>query len=183
MIALITGGSGSGKSAFAEDLLLSVSEEKRIYLATMLPFGSEGEERIRRHRRQRAGKGFVTVECPRDIARADIPEGASVLLECVSNLAANEMFGTKPGEIPDPAGSERGVSRKICGDILRLSERARNLVLVTNEVFSEAAVYEGETEAYLRALGEINRYLASAADVVCEVVFGIPVVLKGALPR
>lgn len=63
MLILVTGGSGSGKSAFAEDRILSLGEAKRIYIATMHPFDQESFKRIERHRKMRAGKGFDTIEC------------------------------------------------------------------------------------------------------------------------
>ena len=48
-----------------------------------------------RHRKMRAGKGFETVECYTGLKNLDFPENAVVLLECMSNLAANEMFEEK----------------------------------------------------------------------------------------
>lgn len=63
MLTLVTGGSGSGKSAFAEDRVLSFGDAQRIYIATMHPFDEESHKRIERHQKMRAGKGFETVEC------------------------------------------------------------------------------------------------------------------------
>ena len=83
MLTLVTGGSGSGKSAFAEDKVLSYGEAERIYIATMHPFDGESHKRIERHRKMRAGKGFETVECytglkkvvlPKEIGRASCRE-------------------------------------------------------------------------------------------------------------
>ena len=65
MILLVTGGSASGKSEYAENraLQLAKTEQKKlIYLAAMKPFGEEAAKRIERHRQLRAGKGFETVE-------------------------------------------------------------------------------------------------------------------------
>ena len=62
MFILITGGSGSGKSEFAEAQILRLSREKRIYLATMKCFDEESKKRIARHRKMRAEKQFETVE-------------------------------------------------------------------------------------------------------------------------
>lgn len=74
MITLITGGSGSGKSAYAEKYICHVSNEKgykeKYYIATMQVFDDEGQRKIDRHRRLRAGKGFITIEQPRDIQNA-----------------------------------------------------------------------------------------------------------------
>ena len=58
MLALIFGGSGSGKSAYAEDLAVRISSVPRYYLATMVGCDSECQQRIARHRQQRQDKGF-----------------------------------------------------------------------------------------------------------------------------
>lgn len=96
MVLLVTGGSGSGKSDFAERTLRQLVLEKECYyLATMQPFGEEGRKRIERHREMRRDRNFLTVEQYMDIEQADLREGADVLLECMSNLVANEYFNQK----------------------------------------------------------------------------------------
>lgn len=95
MMTVVTGGSGSGKSAFAEDKIVSFGPAKRIYIATMHPYDEESHKRVARHQKMRAGKGFETVECYTGLKNLDFPENAVVLLECMSNLAANEMFEEK----------------------------------------------------------------------------------------
>ena len=67
-MTLVLGGSGSGKSAYAEQLLDGYS--RKYYIATMQVFDAESEKRVAHHRQLRAGKGFVTVEQPRSIAQA-----------------------------------------------------------------------------------------------------------------
>ena len=62
MLILVSGGSASGKSEFAEGLVTASGLETRAYLATMQVWDAESERRVERHRRMRAGKGFVTVE-------------------------------------------------------------------------------------------------------------------------
>lgn len=170
MMVLVTGGSGSGKSAFAEDRVLSFGEAERIYIATMQPFDKEGEKRVARHRKMRAGKGFQTLERYTDLKNLEIPSDSVVLLECMSNLAANEMFA--------PEGAHENTAEEILKGIRNLKHKARHLVIVTNEIFSSSASYEGEMDAYLRALGKINREIAEEAEEAVEVVYGIPVYLK-----
>lgn len=100
MFQVITGGSGSGKSAYAEDCVTACRSEAQplYYIATMRPFGAEMEAKIQRHRQLRDGKGFETIECFRDLSVACLPadgiqtERPVVLLECMSNLVANEWF-------------------------------------------------------------------------------------------
>jgi adenosylcobinamide kinase/adenosylcobinamide-phosphate guanylyltransferase len=96
------------------------------------------------------------------------------LLECVSNLAANEMFGRKAAL---PAGE---VAQKVSADILTLAGQLDMLVVVSNNVFEDGVKYDETTAAYLEALGRINVRLAAAADAVTEVVAGIPVAVKTA---
>ena len=170
MMTVVTGGSGSGKSAFAEDKIVSFGPAKRIYIATMHPYDEESHKRVARHRKMRAGKGFETVECYTGLKNLDFPENAVVLLECMSNLAANEMFEEK-------GAGEKTVEAVLEG-IKKLSSQVRHLVIVTNEIFSDGMVYDKETENYQRLLGRINAYLAEISDVCYEVVYGIPLRIK-----
>lgn len=84
MIVLVTGGSGCGKSTWAEKLVASLPEDNRFYIATMQVYDDESVKRVARHRAQRADKGFTTIECEKDLASADVPEGSTVLLEAWS---------------------------------------------------------------------------------------------------
>ena len=145
MMILVTGGSGSGKSAFAEDCVIACGEMSRVYIATMYPFDEESRKRVKRHRDMRFGKGFETVECYTGLSGVKVPEGCTVLLECMSNLVANEFFRED--------GARENTEEEILKGIQNLKTQAENLIVVTNEIFSEAASYEGETEAYQKVLG------------------------------
>ena len=170
MFHVVTGGSGSGKSAFAEQCILDCQGNKRIYIATMYPFDEESHRRIARHRAMRAEKKFTTIERYTDLEHLTIPQGADVLLECMSNLTANEIY--------QEGGAGDNTVKAILNGIHHLLEQAGNLVIVTNEIFSEAVSYEGETRTYQEYLGKINQELALLADEVVEVVYGIPIYHK-----
>ena len=71
------------------------------------------------------------------------------------------------------------LSERITADIDSLRSQCSHLTIVTNEVFSGGKEYEGETLTYLRLLAALNRKLAARADLVVEVVCGLPDVLKG----
>ena len=120
MLVVVTGGSGSGKSAFAEETVLSFGEARRIYIATMQAFDEESHRRIRRHRHMRAGKGFETIERYTELDELLIPKDCVVLLECMSNLVENEMFregGFHPEVKKDHRRSEKSsFPGKACGD-------------------------------------------------------------------
>ena len=204
MITLVTGGSGSGKSEYAEGLILDSPCSRRFYVATMIAYGKEGRDKVDRHRMLRRGKGFITIEKPRNVGEVMVGEyetglspssrtGRALLLECVSNLAANEMFkekgtgkeeGTqKEGTGKTEAGEQQGgpiqrLSHKIAEDIISLAGQVRDMVIVTNEVDRDGICYGPETMEYIRLMGCLNQKLASAADRVVEVVHGIPVLWK-----
>ena len=141
MFHVVTGGSGSGKSAFAEQCILDCQGNKRIYIATMYPFDEESHRRIARHRAMRAEKKFTTIERYTDLEHLTIPQGADVLLECMSNLTANEIY--------QEGGAGDNTVKAILNGIHHLLEQAGNLVVVTNEVFSDGITYDPETETYV----------------------------------
>lgn len=191
MMELVTGGSGSGKSAYAEETLCGPASSpdsgqgketgtqqdgQRYYIATMPPWDKETEKKIAKHRAMRAGKGFCTLEWYTDfeerLERADCPgmEGADILVECLSNLTANEMYME--------GGAGKNTADAVIRGILCLRDRCRNLVVVTNDVFSESAEDSPEMRIYKETLGRINCALAEAADRVTEVVCGIPCTVK-----
>ena len=170
MLTIVTGGSGSGKSAFAEDKVLAFGEAQRVYIATMHPFDEESHKRIERHRKMRAGKGFETIECYTGLKDVKLPSGCVVLLECMSNLVANEMF--------EEQGAHEQTVKDIISGIDELVRQAAHVVIVTNEIFSDAVVFDKEMASYLEYLGKINQAVALRADEVVEVVYGIPVYQK-----
>ncbi|MBR5419877.1 MAG: bifunctional adenosylcobinamide kinase/adenosylcobinamide-phosphate guanylyltransferase [Lachnospiraceae bacterium] len=173
MLILVTGGAASGKSEFAERVLLSLGKDhKKTYLATMQRGSDAAEQRIRRHQALREGKDFELLESPRNIVSVRDRCGEAVLLECVTNLLANEQFG----EVYDEHPAER-----IREDIRALHERCRFLVAVTGEVFSDGIMYETYTENYRRELGKLNCMLAEDADAVAEVCCGIGQWIKGGI--
>lgn len=173
MMILLTGGSGCGKSTFGESLVLKFPLP-RYYVATMRPYGEESQRKIARHRELRKEKRFETIEKQTDVGEIVLPERGTVLLECLCNLSANEMF--------DDDGNERDPFEKIVEGVHRLNAQAENLVLITNDVGSDFEDYSESTMRYVNLLGRLNAAFAREADVVCELVCGIPIVLKGELP-
>lgn len=215
MITLIMGGSGSGKSAYAEDYALTQAGKLlKYYIATMQIYDAEGQRKVERHRKLRAGKGFVTIEQPTDIAEAGLQivtvqqsecrqkmnmaevsgaadevvekrsasiagdekeetqNASTALLECMSNLVANEMFSSE--QMPDVDT----VVEEIVQGIASLTSQLSHLVIVSNNVFEDGIEYDETTLRYIEALGRINTRLAEMADHVVEVVVGIPVIIK-----
>lgn len=171
MVTLVIGGAASGKSEFAEELVLRAGDLPRYYIATMQPFDDECRARILRHQAMRAQKKFETVECYTGLKNVVLPKKGVVLLECMSNLTANEMY--------DPKGAGDDTAKAVEEGFLSLVPQCEELIIVSNEVFSGGYAYEGDTLSYLRTLAKVNRMLANNADRVYEVVYGCPVCHKG----
>ena len=96
--------------------------------------------------------------------------GGVILLESLTNRLANAMFGENE---PDPVDV-------ILAEIDALA-RENDLVVVTNEIFSDGAQYDAETAKYIENLGVLNQELARRAQIFAESVYSLPVVHKGAL--
>ena len=174
MFTLVIGGAASGKSEYAESLILRAGPLPRTYLATMEPFDDECRARVARHRALRAQKNFETVECYTGLEHICLPNRGAVLLECMSNLVANELYS--------PHGAGAGTEAAILRGVDTLLLQCRELVVVSNEVFSGGCDYEGDTLGYLRVLATVDRALAARADQVAEIVCGQAVYYKGRGP-
>ena len=161
----IIGTPDSGKSAMAEDIVTELSDpDHRIYVATMIPYGKEGRERVWRHRMMRCGKGFVTIEAPFDVCSAlseyNMSSGSrlddmTVLLECLSNLVANELFERR-------SGRDEMLAR-LYEDIRWIAQRSGNLVIVSNHYEIEES-FDEETRFYAETLDMLNEMISGLAD-------------------
>ena len=175
MSTFISGGCKNGKSFYAQRIAKALGAPL-YYIATMIPRDSEDDARIKRHRAERAGWGFETLECGADILtcleRADC--SGAFLLDSVTALLSNEMF-TASGMRPDAPD-------KLAGELVEFVRRAPKTVLVSDYIYSDANRYDDWTEAYRRGLARVDRALAAACDDVLEVVHGQVIVHKGALP-
>lgn len=175
---LIYGGSGSGKSAYAEKWVMEHKNPDGVcyYLATMAVYDKEGEKRVEKHRLLREGKGFVTVEYQRnieDMLNRPVTKQDTVLLECLSNLAANEMFCYEKNEMQTKDAET--VVKHIMEGILQIHGAAGQLCIVGNDIFREGGEQTPEMACYMKAMGKLQRTIAGQAQQVIEVVYGVPV--------
>lgn len=175
MLIVITGGAASGKSAQAERILCErAASGSRLYLATMQPFGEAAKARMLRHHKLRAGKGFETVERYTALDHLKLErQYDGILLECMSNLLANEQFSPEGAGLDAVSSILRGVDN--------LQAQCQNLIIVTNEIFSDGERYPKETMQYMQMLGALNMALAKRADTVLYTVCGILLAQKGTI--
>lgn len=187
MNVLISGGAKNGKSFYAQRIAKAMADEGNLplyYIATMIPGDEEDQARIRRHRREREGWGFTTLEIGRGLCsllgsgrdgEAEAPEGSAAarevdpvgvfLLDSVTALLSNEMFDPDGQFDPDAAG-------RVAGDCIAFAKETGHTVFVSDYIYADAGDYGELTEAYRRGLAEVDRALARVCDRVIEVSAG-----------
>lgn len=180
MTVFISGGAKTGKSSFAQNLAVALSGGgKRYYVATMIPTDAEDLKRIELHLADRAGMGFETIECGRDILsclKTADADGA-FLVDSVTALLQNAIFPAEKNYEMDLSAAE-----KCSEDIITFAQTAKNAVFVSDYIYSDAGRYDEGTETYRRCLAGIDRRLAAVCDTVIEFSAGQLTIHKGVLP-
>jgi len=143
------------------------------YIATMKPVDAEDNERIQRHRLEREGWGFMTMEQPVCIEEVltKCDTGGSFLLDSLTALLANEMF-------PQGCDVDEGAAARIIGGLSRVLDEIESIVIVSDYIYSDALIYDPLTELYRKSLAEIDCFAARLCDVVVEVAYTGVVVHK-----
>ncbi|RKM58331.1 hypothetical protein D6853_02015 [Butyrivibrio sp. X503] len=188
MIILLTGGCKNGKSGIGQKLAVLLSKRKKgrlFYVATMRSTGEEDDERIRRHVADREGLGFETLEIGTDIGSlSGMSTGKSgslsgtYLIDSLTALLANEMFGEEVGRFH----TDNTAPKRVADELGTLMDETRkndaDLIFVSDGIYSDSAVYDGDTFWYREGLGELERAVSDCADLVIEMCAGIPVIYK-----
>ncbi|MBO7668420.1 MAG: bifunctional adenosylcobinamide kinase/adenosylcobinamide-phosphate guanylyltransferase [Firmicutes bacterium] len=173
----LTGGAKNGKSSLGQDLACAVARREGLflfYLATMIPHDDEDRARVARHRADRAGMGFTTLERGADLSPLAEKSGF-YLVDSVTALLANLMFG--------PQGFDPDAPEKAAADLLAFLDRAGGAVLISDYIGGDGCRYDDWSRQYMAGLAYLDRRLAARCDTVAELAAGIPIVYKGQLPR
>ena len=180
MKIFISGGCKNGKSYYAQRLAKGQhsantrGQGSLYYIATMKPVDAEDNERILRHRCEREGWGFTTIEQPVNIEKIldTCGHSHSFLLDSLTALLANEMF------LSDGSVNEHA-ARKIADGLVQITANIRDIVIVSDYIYSDANVYDSLTEKYKKSLAEIDRTAAEHCDVVLEAAYTNVIAHKG----
>jgi adenosylcobinamide kinase/adenosylcobinamide-phosphate guanylyltransferase len=170
-ITLVIGGCRSGKSRRALDLAEQVSENRKIFIATCVPYDDEMKQRVVNHQKERS-PDWATVEAPIRLPEAIIENSQNadvILADCLTLWVTNLLL--------DPDEAE-----KIEDHIRHLTESLDMakcpVILVSNEV-GAGIVPENKLARQFRDIaGKINQTVAAHADTVIWMVAGIPVTIK-----
>lgn len=169
-LTLVIGGARSGKSAFAERLVLQSGRPRR-YIATAEAWDDEMRDRIAQHQRDRAGD-WITVEAPLDLpaALASARLGEAVLIDCATLWLTNLLL----------AGHD--LAEKATALIAALSTCPAPVVIVSNETGWGIVPENALARRFRDEQGRLNQRIAAASVLVVTVIAGLPLVLKGQLP-
>lgn len=175
-IVLVTGGSRSGKSTYAQQLAEGLSG-RRAFVATCPPIDEELRVRIQRHQEARRGADWQTIEEPIDLIGA-VKKGREyevLLIDCLTLWINNLMYeAEQQGQQIEEAEIERS-----CTDLLEAcSEHPGTVILVTNEVGMGIVPDNPLSRRYRDLVGRCNQVVGAAADAVILLVSGIPLTLK-----
>lgn len=171
-ITMVIGGAASGKSDFAEQLVIGTGLP-RVYIATAQAFDAEMSAKIARHQKVRSGLGWHTIEEPVDLPNAlsAVADKTAVLLDCATVWLSNLLL----------AGAD--IAHESDQLFSQLPRQTGPVVIVTNAVGQGIVPENKMARAFVELQGRFNQRLAQNAGLVVQVTAGLPLVLKGQLPE
>ena len=177
-VVLVSGGSRSGKSLWAERLVRRHGG-LTAYVATSLVEDEEMARRVAVHRARRPAEQWDNYEAPQQApACLDRLGGAgynAVLFDCLTVYASNRLF--QLAELP-PAEKEAALLAEVREMIEAAQRAACPVVFVTSEVGSGIVPMDPVTREFRDCMGLVNQLVASVADEVWLVACGLAIDLK-----
>jgi len=171
-LILVTGGTRSGKSTFAQTLA-NEGNGRKVFIATAEPLDQEMKRRIALHKKERPAN-WSTVEEPVQLAQTVKKCGEAydvLLIDCltlwISNLLVNKSM------------KEKDIFEQISDLVASLGEVPARVIMVTNELGMGIVPSNRLSRLYRDLVGKANQQVAREADEVYFLVSGIPMKLKG----
>lgn len=165
-IILITGGQRSGKSAFAEKMALSLTDNP-VYMATARIWDADFAQRVKVHQ-ERRGPQWTNIEEVKELAKHDVT-GRVVLIDCCTLWATNYFFDLQDIELCKTA---------LKAEFDKFTAQNATFIFVTNEI-GLGGVSDNELQRKFTDLqGWLNQYVAAKSDDVYLLISGISVKIK-----
>ena len=172
-IILITGGQRSGKSRYAEELALSLSDHP-VYVATAHIWDEEFRQRVLRHQ-ERRGPQWTNIEEERELSRYNLT-GQVAVIDCITLWCTNFFFDRNKPDNEQPTVDE--ALKLLKEEFNRFTNQDATLIFVTNEIGAGGVSTDVIQRRFTDLQGWMNQYVAQKADEVILMVCGIPVKIK-----
>ena len=172
-IILITGGQRSGKSRYAEELALSLSDHP-VYVATAHIWDEEFRQRVLRHQ-ERRGPQWTNIEEERKLSRHNLT-GQVAVIDCITLWCTNFFFDRNKPHNEQPTVDE--ALKLLKEEFNRFTNQDATLIFVTNEIGAGGVSTDVIQRRFTDLQGWMNQYIAQKADEVILMVCGIPVKIK-----
>ena len=172
-IILITGGQRSGKSRYAEELALSLSDHP-VYVATAHIWDEEFRQRVLHHQ-ERRGPQWTNIEEERELSRYNLT-GQVAVIDCVTLWCTNFFFDRNKPDNEQPKVDE--ALKLLKEEFNRFTNQDATFIFVTNEIGAGGVSTDVIQRRFTDLQGWMNQYVAQKADEVILMVCGIPVKIK-----
>lgn len=169
-LIFVTGGARSGKSRYAQELALQLSDAP-VYVATARHWDDDFEKRIQRHRNDRDER-WTSVEEEKYISRLNLA-GKVVVVDCVTLWLTNFFVDSKQ----DIDACLDACKREIDA----LKTRNTTYIIISNELGMGMHADTETGRKFTDLQGWMNQYIAAKADKVVFMVSGIPLIIKQAV--
>jgi len=167
MIYFITGGERSGKSSYAENIAIELSDSP-YYLATSRIWDTDFEKRVERHISDR-DKRWTTIEEEKHIGSVDV-EGKVVVIDCVTLWLTNWYVDTK--------NNIEECLEKCKSELDTLFKKEATIIIISNEIGMGLHAQTEVGRKFTELQGWINQYIAKKSDRAIFMVSGLPLQLK-----
>jgi len=167
MIYYITGGERSGKSGYAQDLALKLSNTP-TYLATSRVWDGDFEKRVQRHISDRDDR-WTTIEEEKHIGSLDL-SGKVVVIDCVTLWLTNWYIDTK--------NNVEESLEKAKKELVLLFKQEATIIIISNEIGMGVHAQTEVGRKFTELQGWVNQFIAKNADEAVFMVSGLPLKLK-----
>lgn len=167
MIYYITGGERSGKSRYAMELALSLSQ-KPYYIATSRKWDGDFQKRVDRHVKERDER-WTTIEEEKNIGSLDLEQKVAVI-DCVTLWLTNFYVDTKYD-----VEASLNLAKE---EIKKLTDKEAKVIIISNEIGMGVHADSEIGRKFVELQGWTNQFIASKADKAVMMVSGLPLILK-----
>lgn len=200
-IILVTGGQRSGKSTYAEELVLNqAAGEQAVYMATAKIWDDEFAHRVQLHKLRR-GPQWINIEEEKYLSKHNVG-GKVVLIDCVTLWSTNFFFDNSTDSLSDSSACDTDTTldnanstmnaaqaehsatlvehtlQQIKEEFEKFTAQDATFVFVTNEIGLSGVSENKVQRQFTDLLGWLNQYIASKADEVIFMISGIPMKIK-----